>query len=261
MPASTADLKAKGNHEFLANNYKTAIDYYSQAIELDKNNADTVYLLYANRSAAYLKDGNAKAAKEDAHLCTIINPKFCKGFFRLGQALEASGDPVGAFSAYTKAQQLDEDSKEISDKVRDLNKHLPREARAVTTGLHQPGNSSWNAMVDGVLANLLAKKQTVKQMDVESLKPIWSSPQKWTKKLTEEKAWEFLLDSYRLRVDDTYVFDNDCIAMYAVRAEGLDDVGPLLCHFLVFCIQAVGNGLIPATWNWAGFLEKGADCS
>ena len=43
---SAADLKNKGNAAFSAGDYKTSIDFFSQAIQLDPNN----HILYSNRS-------------------------------------------------------------------------------------------------------------------------------------------------------------------------------------------------------------------
>lgn len=50
-------LKAEGNKAFSAKDYDRAIDLFSKAIDLDKNNSNN-FVLYSNRSAA-------KAGKRD----------------------------------------------------------------------------------------------------------------------------------------------------------------------------------------------------
>ena len=46
---SAEELKAKGNAAFSAKNYTEAVDFFTQAINLDPNN----HVLFSNRSASY----------------------------------------------------------------------------------------------------------------------------------------------------------------------------------------------------------------
>lgn len=47
------------------------------------------HVYFSNRSAAYLKKGDAHNALEDANSCIGLNPKFAKGYSRKGAALHA----------------------------------------------------------------------------------------------------------------------------------------------------------------------------
>ena len=76
-------FKAQGNKALQAGNVSQAIEFYSKAIDADGANA--VY--YSNRSAAYLKQGNASNALSDAESCIGLKPDFAKGYSRKGAAL------------------------------------------------------------------------------------------------------------------------------------------------------------------------------
>ena len=76
-------FKAQGNKALQAGNVSQAIEFYTKAIDADGANA--VY--YSNRSAAYLKQGNASNALSDAESCIGLKPDFAKGYSRKGAAL------------------------------------------------------------------------------------------------------------------------------------------------------------------------------
>jgi len=94
---TTADeLKAKGNAALQQGNLTQAIEHYTCAINLDGSN----HVYYSNRSAAYLKHGDANNALSDAEACIALNPGFSKGYSRKGAALHGLkryNDSVAAY--------------------------------------------------------------------------------------------------------------------------------------------------------------------
>ena len=68
-----------------AGNPSEAIEFYTKAINLDGAN----HVYFSNRSAAYLKKGDAHNALEDAVSCLGLNPEFAKGYSRKGAALHS----------------------------------------------------------------------------------------------------------------------------------------------------------------------------
>jgi len=79
------EFKAKGNAALTAKQYSQAIEYYTQAINLDGAN----HVYYSNRSAAYLSQNDAMNALQDANSCISLNPEFAKGYSRKGAALHS----------------------------------------------------------------------------------------------------------------------------------------------------------------------------
>jgi small glutamine-rich tetratricopeptide repeat-containing protein alpha len=73
-------LKMEGNAAISAKSYSLAIQKYSEAIALDPSNP--VY--YSNRAAAYSAEGSHEKAVEDAQESLKRDPKFVRGYSRLG---------------------------------------------------------------------------------------------------------------------------------------------------------------------------------
>ena len=83
--SSAKDFKDQGNVCLQAGNFVEAIEAYTKAIELDPLD----HIFFSNRSAAYLSNGDAEKALEDAQKCTEIIPSWAKGHSRKGAALHA----------------------------------------------------------------------------------------------------------------------------------------------------------------------------
>lgn len=107
--AKAETLKSEGNDALRAKDYAKAIDLYSQAIKLDPKNV----IYYSNRAAAYSTSNQHKKAVEDAKTAIAIDPKYSKGYSRLGLALLSLGDSQGAMEAYQKG--LDAEGSAPSD--------------------------------------------------------------------------------------------------------------------------------------------------
>ncbi|KAL3934523.1 MAG: hypothetical protein SGBAC_009774 [Bacillariaceae sp.] len=94
---STAEeFKAAGNEALKKGDTSKAIENYTKAINADGAN----HVYYSNRSAAYLKQGDANNALEDASACIGLNPDFPKGYSRKGAALHALKRYNDSIAAY-----------------------------------------------------------------------------------------------------------------------------------------------------------------
>ena len=91
-------LKGQGNAAMQKKDYQTAIDFYTQALEIAPLNP--IYL--SNRAAAYSGVNQHEFAKNDAELATATDPKYTKAWSRLGLARFALGDAQGSMEAYKK---------------------------------------------------------------------------------------------------------------------------------------------------------------
>ena len=97
------NAKQLGDQAFRMGGYKTAIDRYSQAIELDPD----FVVAYSNRSAAYLKNNEKSKALRDAETVVERDPGLAKGWSRLAAALHALKRWPLASEAYQKVVELD----------------------------------------------------------------------------------------------------------------------------------------------------------
>ncbi|RMZ81794.1 hypothetical protein DV738_g1945, partial [Chaetothyriales sp. CBS 135597] len=96
-------LKAEGNKAFAAKDFTTAIDKFSQAIELDPSN----HVLYSNRSGAYASLKQWQKALDDANKTTELKHDWAKGWGRKGAAQHGLGDLISAKDSYEEALKLD----------------------------------------------------------------------------------------------------------------------------------------------------------
>ena len=90
--------KSKGNSAMRDKDYKTAIDFYSKAVNLAPTNP--IYL--SNRAAAYSASSQHLEAQTDAEMAVAADPKYTKAWSRLGLARFALGDAKGSMEAYQK---------------------------------------------------------------------------------------------------------------------------------------------------------------
>ena len=72
------------------------VERFPQAIEIDPFQ----HVVYSNRSASYLSNGEPNEALADAEKCVELAPKWAKGFGRKGAALFALGSFEDALAAY-----------------------------------------------------------------------------------------------------------------------------------------------------------------
>jgi tetratricopeptide (TPR) repeat protein len=86
MVLTALEYKNQGNQYYSNNDSLSAIESYSEAITLIKTNPDEnlpLYLLYLNRSAAYIQDKNYYSGYEDAKESLLIKKdENLKGFYR-----------------------------------------------------------------------------------------------------------------------------------------------------------------------------------
>ncbi|MBN3308140.1 small glutamine-rich tetratricopeptide repeat-containing protein beta [Amia ocellicauda] len=96
-------LKNEGNNHMKEENYSSAVECYTKAIELDLKNA--VY--YCNRAAAHSKLGHYSEATDDCERAIGIDPTYSKAYGRMGLALTAMNKHTEAVTYFKKALVLD----------------------------------------------------------------------------------------------------------------------------------------------------------
>ncbi|WZN66970.1 hypothetical protein HKI87_17g85420 [Chloropicon roscoffensis] len=123
MTMSAEDLKQEGNALYKQGLYLKAAATYTSAIKLDKNNG----VLYSNRSAALLQLNKVTKAMADAEECIRLKPDWEKGYFRKGNAFETLAKTEEALEAYKIAAEKNPDSRDCSNKVKQLTKVVQRQ--------------------------------------------------------------------------------------------------------------------------------------
>eukprot|EP00616_Rhizochromulina_sp_CCMP1243_P018820 CAMPEP_0118974498 /NCGR_PEP_ID=MMETSP1173-20130426/12108_1 /TAXON_ID=1034831 /ORGANISM="Rhizochromulina marina cf, Strain CCMP1243" /LENGTH=320 /DNA_ID=CAMNT_0006924249 /DNA_START=14 /DNA_END=976 /DNA_ORIENTATION=- len=138
MPNAAAEAKkAEGNARFKAKDYRGAIEFYTQAIELDP----TQHAYYSNRSACYAGLDQWEQAAEDGASCIRVNKSFIKGYFRLATAQEKMDQLRGAGETLTMGLAVEPRNKDL----------LSMKAR-IDDGIRRQKSSTLQAAAEKALA-------------------------------------------------------------------------------------------------------------
>lgn len=102
--------KVRQSNEACQNgDFTTAVALYTDALALDPNN----YILYSNRSAARIKQGQFALALQDATKAKELCPQWAKAYFRQGVALQCLGRYGEALAAFSSGLAQDANSKQM----------------------------------------------------------------------------------------------------------------------------------------------------
>jgi hypothetical protein len=131
---SAEDLKAKGNEAHKNGQWNQAIDYYTQAIELD----DTISTYYSNRAACYIKLKLWDQGLIDCEIGLGRKPdskSAVKLYWRKGVCQRELQDPKGARNSFEQGLKLDAHNSILQQELNTLAWHDKKAARLKRTTL------------------------------------------------------------------------------------------------------------------------------
>ncbi|XP_078512990.1 E3 ubiquitin-protein ligase TTC3 isoform X2 [Lissotriton helveticus] len=131
--------KTRGNKEFAKENYESAVQLYTKAIQYHPQN----HILYGNRALCYLRIAEYTLALADGKRAIILQQTWYKGHYRFCDALFVIGDFQRALAANEKAQilcQMDPDGvKELSQQNLKFRKAIEnKQGLGESDGCHLP---------------------------------------------------------------------------------------------------------------------------
>ncbi|XP_055823236.1 serine/threonine-protein phosphatase 5 isoform X1 [Solanum dulcamara] len=112
------ELKQLANEAFKGHKYSQAIDLYTQAIELNGENA--VY--HANRAFAHTKLEEYGSAIQDGTRAIEIDPRYSKGYYRRGVAYLAMGKFKDALKDFQQVKKLCPNDPDATKKLKECEK-------------------------------------------------------------------------------------------------------------------------------------------
>lgn len=113
--ARSLEAKLRGQDAFKRKDFASAVDAYTQAIDLDPNEA----IFLSNRSLCWLRMGQHERALTDAQACRALKPDWAKACYREGASLYALQRFEEAANAFYEGVKLDPDNKEMVDSFRE----------------------------------------------------------------------------------------------------------------------------------------------
>lgn len=119
-PEGTSELPAANRALFLEKvrqsnaacqngDFNTAVTLYTDALALDPGN----HILFSNRSAARLKQGQFSLALQDATKARELCPPWPKAYFRQGVALQCLGRYGEALASFSAGLGQDSDNQQL----------------------------------------------------------------------------------------------------------------------------------------------------
>ncbi|XP_033698814.1 sperm-associated antigen 1 isoform X4 [Tursiops truncatus] len=127
-PVGPAGLKSQGNELFKNGQFAEAALRYSAVIaQLEpagSGNADDLSILYSNRAACYLKDGNCSGCIQDCNRALELRPFSIKPLLRRAMAYEALEQYQKAYVDYKTVLQIDCGIQIANDSVNRITKIL-----------------------------------------------------------------------------------------------------------------------------------------
>ena len=110
-PKKSDILKIQGNNCMAQKMYDKAIDYYTRAIDVARDDDPNMYVYYSNRAAALCFLQDYQQASEDAAIAIELKPDYGKAYARYGLSLFFLGRYEEAKDAYETALEYEPNNK------------------------------------------------------------------------------------------------------------------------------------------------------
>ncbi|XP_068017247.1 sperm-associated antigen 1 [Melanerpes formicivorus] len=128
LPPAAAKLKSEGNELFKSGQFGEAVLKYSEAIEyvtgLGEQSPDDLSILYSNRAACYLKEGNCRDCIQDCNRALELQPFSLKPLLRRAMASESLERYQQAYIDYKTVLQIDSSIQAANDSANRITKIL-----------------------------------------------------------------------------------------------------------------------------------------
>uniref|UniRef100_A0A1A8JI73 Sperm associated antigen 1a n=1 Tax=Nothobranchius kuhntae TaxID=321403 RepID=A0A1A8JI73_NOTKU len=128
LPPHLARLKNEGNRLFKHGQFGDALEKYTQAIdgceEAGVDSPEDLCILYSNRAACYLKDGNSSDCIQDCNQALELQPFALKPLLRRAMAYESLERYRKAYVDYKTVLQIDTGVQAAHDSVHRITKML-----------------------------------------------------------------------------------------------------------------------------------------
>uniref|UniRef100_A0A8C8AJQ4 Sperm associated antigen 1 n=1 Tax=Otus sunia TaxID=257818 RepID=A0A8C8AJQ4_9STRI len=126
LPPAAAKLKGEGNELFKSGQFGEAVLKYSEAIEYvtGEQSPDDLSILYSNRAACYLKEGNCSDCIHDCNRALELQPFSLKPLLRRAMANESMERYRQAYIDYKTVLQIDSSIQAANDSANRITKTL-----------------------------------------------------------------------------------------------------------------------------------------
>eukprot|EP01027_Heterolobosea_sp_BB2_P019590 GEZU01027542.1.p1 GENE.GEZU01027542.1~~GEZU01027542.1.p1 ORF type:complete len:196 (+),score=35.40 GEZU01027542.1:193-780(+) len=117
--------KRVSSYHIVWNDFQSAIEYYTKAIELDPNN----HVFYSNRAACYISLHQYNKALADSRRSIKINPKFVRAYQRKANALAGLFKYDEAIAAVGRGLKIEPNNDDLKNLAKELKIRLEQQKR------------------------------------------------------------------------------------------------------------------------------------
>jgi hypothetical protein len=239
---SVMALKATGNASFKRNNFAEATNSYSAALAIYGSRAGSLpdqckerVNLSSNTAECLIRQGLFSDAVAAASEALSHDAGSTKARIRRVKALAALGGDDHLEGAWADLKILRSNVDGSGDLVAKLTKQVRAKRQAA------------KSRVAGGLRAAFATGTSGLSSSAEESRPKAS----WARGLIPPDLYEWFSNCYQMRCDDNYVYQGELGGPYDPEADGES----IAEDFLVFCLLAARNRVVPNDWNWQAFLE------
>jgi len=139
------EARNEGNEEYKRGNYKEAVNYYSQAIELAPENV----AYYSNRAAAYVMLNKWSEALADCEKALSLDPKCVKAYLRAGKCYLQLGQFSESTHHYRKAVELEPNNAQAAKElqmVETIKRELDKGKQYIQQEKYSEARASYSAL-------------------------------------------------------------------------------------------------------------------
>jgi len=242
-------LKTDGNGHFAGGRCEQAVEKYSEALKLLGHpqvsaHREEASKIASNLAQVYLAQKDYLYAHKAATDAIGFDARNYKALFRRAKALESL--------SFQDFPNRFEDAIEDLEECLRVQREDGAAISATTSYLSQLRATAKSRPKNTFERNF---QKTMFSQGLGSAFPSSDSGQNasaWATGLSEAEKYEWLVDCYRMRVDDDYAWGGGNLhGLYNGDASN-DEI---VCDFWVFCKQAKEVGAVPSDWQWDRFLD------
>ncbi|ESW30529.1 hypothetical protein PHAVU_002G160300 [Phaseolus vulgaris] len=139
------ELEKKAKEAFFDDDFSLAVDFYSEAVQLDPNDAH----LFADRAQAYIKLNAFTEAVSDANKAIQLNPSLSKAYLRKGTACMKLEEYHTAKVALQNGAAFAQDDSRFSKLIQECDRYISEESNGLISTESSDGSHLSNTN-DGV---------------------------------------------------------------------------------------------------------------
>ncbi|XP_019444644.1 PREDICTED: protein SGT1 homolog A-like [Lupinus angustifolius] len=126
-----SEIEKKAREAFFEDDFEMAVDLYSEAIQLNPNNAD----LFADRAQSHIKLNCFTEAVSDANKAILFNPSFSKAYLRKGIACIKLEEYHTAKLALQSGASFAPNDSRFTKLIQDCDRYIAEESNGLTSTL------------------------------------------------------------------------------------------------------------------------------